>query len=106
MNVKQITIYMGQHDISRKHSFHKLIRRAKDVMIYDTYIRGKDDTSDIALVEITDPVKRFSKTVMPICLPKGESFKDNNIDVYVSGWGRYIVSYNKINAGIANLQWP
>ena len=87
MRVEQITIYIGQHDISRKRSYQKLIRTATDVVIYDKYSRGKDDRNDLALVEMADPVKQFSKTVMPACLPFDEDFKDNNIDVFVSGWG-------------------
>ena len=90
MNAKQITIYIGQHDISRKRSFDKLIRRASDVIIYDTYARGKDDRNDLALVEIEDPIKRFSKRVMPACLPPDETFRDNNIEAYVAGWGKCI----------------
>ena len=87
MNPKQITVYIGQHDISRKRSYQKLIRKAKDVVIYDTYSRGKDDRNDLALVEINKPIKRFSKTVMPACLPNNIEFEDNNIDVFVAGWG-------------------
>ena len=90
MNAGQITVYIGQHDISRRRSYKRLIRKAKDVVIYDTYSRGKDDRNDLALVEMVDPVKKFSKTVMPACLPDDEKFKDNNIDVFVAGWGKHL----------------
>ena len=90
MNAKQITIYIGQHDISRKKSYQKLIRKVWDVVIYDKYYRGKDDRNDLALLEMVDPIKRFSKTVMPVCLPSDGDFEDNNIDVFVSGWGMHV----------------
>ena len=90
MNVKQITVYIGQHDISRKRSYQKLIRKVKDVVVYDKYSRGKDDRNDLALLEMVDPIKRFSKTVIPACLPNDEHFEDNNIDVFVSGWGMHV----------------
>ena len=88
MNAKQITVFIGQHDISRKRSFKKLIRKASDVIIYDTYVRGKDDRNDLALVKLAYPIKRFSKSVMPACLPLDEEFHDNNIEAYVAGWGK------------------
>ena len=95
MNVQQITIYIGQHDISRKRSFKKLIRKASDVIIYDTYARGKDDRNDLALVELADPIRRFSKTVMPACLPPDDEFQDNNIEAFVAGWGMYnLIEFN------------
>ena len=87
MRVEQITIYIGQHDISRKRFYKKLIRKANDVVIHDKYSRGNEDRNDLALVEMADPIKQFSRTVMPACLPSDEDFKDNNIDVFVAGWG-------------------
>ena len=87
MTIDQVTIYIGQHDISRKRSNRKLIRKAKDVVIYDTYSRGKDDQNDLALIEMVKPIKRFTRSVMPVCLPIDDDFQDNNIDVFVAGWG-------------------
>ena len=87
MSVEQVTIYIGQHDISRKRSNRKLIRKAKDVVIYDTYLRGKDDQNDLALIEMVKPINRFTRSVMPVCLPTDDEFQDNNIDVFVAGWG-------------------
>ena len=90
MTVEQITIYIGQHDISRKRSYQKLIRKVKDVIVHDKYSRRKDPRNDLALLELREPIKRFSKTVMPACLPDNEMFIDNNIDVLVAGWGRLV----------------
>ena len=70
-------------------AYKKLIRKATDVVIYDTYARGKDDRNDLALVELANPIKRFSPSVMPACLPVDDEFQDNNIEAFVAGWGAY-----------------
>ena len=43
------------------------------IIIFPSYVRGKRDQNDLALVRLATPMEFKPKTVQPICLPSGVS---------------------------------
>ena len=86
-DMRQVTVYLGLHDISGKSRHKQDIYKPERIVIYPKYVRDERDQNDIALVRLEKDV-RFNKRTSPICFPPNVKYKDAGLEeVYVSGWG-------------------
>lgn len=85
-DMRQVTVYLGQHDISRRRVNKDNIFGIKQIQVYPTYVRNKRDQNDLALAQV-DRIVTFSSLRQPLCLPKKSTIKDVDSTAYVAGWG-------------------
>ena len=45
--------------------------KVSKIIIFPSYVRGKRDQNDLALVRLETPMEFKQNTVQPICLPSG-----------------------------------
>ncbi|KAI1297158.1 Serine proteinase stubble [Halotydeus destructor] len=87
-----LVVILGEHDLNKFAEQEKVEeRQVKRIVIHPDFDKTLF-SNDIALVELTNPV-RFNSNLQPICLPsRGEDFSGQV--GYVSGWG-----YTQYKAG-------
>ena len=83
-NITQI-FTLGEHDLIKNEKTEQK-RKAKDIIIHPNYKNGSFDY-DFAIIKLDKPVK-FTKYVVPVCLPshKNQNFDSN--EGKVAGWGK------------------
>nr|XP_040565103.1 granzyme H-like isoform X1 [Lepeophtheirus salmonis] len=83
-NIEKNVYYFTVPTIKHVHNKMKTGKtQAKNVIIYPLY---NNITNDLAIIEMKKTIK-ISKEIMPLCLPFGYKFPDNEGIGVVAGWG-------------------
>nr|XP_032655839.1 prostasin-like [Chelonoidis abingdonii] len=78
-------VNLGEHQLSNP-SPSQVASPVCQILVHPDYNRGTH-ASDIALVQLAEPV-RYTDEILPVCLPgPSDSFPDNHM-CWVTGWGR------------------
>ena len=80
--MKILKITLGDHDLTKQENTEQA-RKAKDIIIHPNY---DDHDYDLAIIKLDKPVK-FTKFVIPVCLPSNRNKNFDSNEAKVSGWG-------------------
>ena len=76
---------VGEHDKTKDDKTEQKMK-ARDIIIHPNYKNGSRDF-DFAIIKLAKPVK-FTKFVVPVCLPSNKHQKFESNEAKVAGWGR------------------
>ncbi|XP_034624757.1 serine protease 27-like [Trachemys scripta elegans] len=78
-------VNLGEHQLFNP-SPSRLSSPVRQIIVHPNYNRGTH-SADIALVQLTEPV-RYTDEILPICLPGPSDSFPGNHTCWVTGWGR------------------
>uniref|UniRef100_A0A8C3HB11 Peptidase S1 domain-containing protein n=1 Tax=Chrysemys picta bellii TaxID=8478 RepID=A0A8C3HB11_CHRPI len=85
-------VNLGEHQLFNP-SPSRLSSPVRQIIVHPNYNRGTH-SADIALVQLTEPV-RYTNEILPVCLPGPSDSFPGNHTCWVTGWGR-IASENML----------
>ncbi|KAL7639944.1 UNVERIFIED_CONTAM: hypothetical protein RMT77_009357 [Armadillidium vulgare] len=84
IDIRNITVVLGLHQ-REIFSEYKDVRPIIKLIIPEKYV-CTNESHDLALIKMKEPVTRYTTKISPICLPpSGPKFE--NVSAIVSGWG-------------------